>query len=88
LYAVLARAVNTHKMQRSENATRKTTGMEKENDGDLTCSVFPEAAAMIGCGRNKAYDLAASGWLPVVKVGRKIRVLKGPLRRKLGVETT
>lgn len=45
-----------------------------------------QAAALLGIGRNAAYRAAATGQLPVVRLGGRILVLTAPLRRLLGVE--
>lgn len=45
-----------------------------------------QAAALLGIGRNAAYRAAATGELPVVRLGARILVLTAPLRRLLGVE--
>jgi excisionase family DNA binding protein len=35
---------------------------------------MPEAAALLGVSRSKAYELAGSGDLPIVRLGRSLRV--------------
>lgn len=45
----------------------------------ITVSV-PEAARMLGIGRNMAYDLVRSGRLPHLRFGRSIRVPVEALR--------
>lgn len=45
-----------------------------------------QAAALLGIGRNAACRAAATGELPVVRLGGRILVLTAPLRRLLGVE--
>ena len=46
-----------------------------------------EAAEMLGIGRTLAYRLAAAGQLPVpvVRIGRKLRIPAAPLRALLGL---
>lgn len=44
----------------------------------LTMSV-PEAGRILGIGRNAAYAAAASGQLPVIRIGRKILVPRARL---------
>ena len=44
-----------------------------------------EAAALLGIGRNQAYQAAARGELPVLRLGRRLLVPTAPLRRMLGV---
>jgi excisionase family DNA binding protein len=48
----------------------------------LTLSV-QEAARLLGYSRNTAYEAAKSGQLPVIRLGRKIRVPKVALQRFL-----
>ena len=38
-----------------------------------------EVAALIGLGRSKTYELIASGALPVVRIGRAVRVPRAQL---------
>lgn len=38
-----------------------------------------EVAASLGIGRSMAYELAASGRLPVVRIGRAVRVPRAAL---------
>lgn len=48
----------------------------------LTYTV-PEAAHALGVGKNRVYDLIASGDLPAVKFGRVIRIPKTSLEEWL-----
>jgi len=48
----------------------------------LTYSV-PEAAALLGVGRNQAYDAAKSGELPTVRIGNRILVPREAFHEKL-----
>lgn len=41
----------------------------------------PEVARALGLGRSKAYEMMASGELPVVRIGRSVRVSADGLRR-------
>jgi excisionase family DNA binding protein len=43
-----------------------------------------EAARLLGVGRNKAYAAARSGEIPIIKIGKRILVLREPLKRMLG----
>jgi excisionase family DNA binding protein len=45
-----------------------------------------EAAVVLGIGRNQAYQAAARGEIPVLRVGRRLLVPTAPLRRMLGLE--
>ena len=42
-----------------------------------------EAARVLGVGRNKAYEAAHRGEIPTIKIGKRILVLKEPLKRML-----
>lgn len=48
--------------------------MSKRESGDRVVMTVPEAGAKLGLGRSAAYEAAARGDLPVVKVGRALRV--------------
>ncbi len=50
----------------------------------LTISIT-EAAALLGIGRNQAYQAAARGELPVLRLGRRLLVPTAPLQRMLGL---
>jgi excisionase family DNA binding protein len=43
-----------------------------------------EAAAVLGIGRSSAYTAARSGDLPVIRIGNRLIVPVGALRRMLG----
>jgi len=43
----------------------------------------PEAGKILGVSRNTAYDAVKTGQLPVLRIGRKIRVPKVLLDRML-----
>jgi len=47
----------------------------------------PEVAEVLGIGRSKVYELLAQGALPLVRVGRSIRVSAVELRRWVEDET-
>jgi excisionase family DNA binding protein len=53
--------------------------------GRLTYTV-PEAGRLIGLSRNGAYEAAARGDLPTVRIGRKLFVPRTALNRLLGFE--
>lgn len=45
-----------------------------------------EAAKLLGIGRNLAYDLARSGEIPALRLGKRIVVLRQPLEKMLAGE--
>lgn len=51
----------------------------------LTVSI-PETARLLGISNNLAYEAAARGELPTVKIGRRVLVPRAALQRLLGVE--
>lgn len=44
------------------------------------------AGAALGLSKNPTYEAARRGEIPVIKVGRSLRVPTAPLRRLLGIE--
>lgn len=42
-----------------------------------------EAARDLGMGRNQAYEAARRGEIPTIRIGKRILVLKDPLKRML-----
>ncbi|MBO0706900.1 MAG: helix-turn-helix domain-containing protein [Candidatus Dormibacteraeota bacterium] len=46
----------------------------------------PETARLLGISNNLAYEAAARGEIPTVKIGRRVLVPKAALQRLLGVE--
>jgi excisionase family DNA binding protein len=43
----------------------------------------PEAAKILGIGKNQAYEAARRGEIPTVKIGKRVLVLAAALERKL-----
>ncbi len=58
------------------------TAKRRENAASRTYSVR-EAAKILNIGINEAYAAAHRGELPIIKIGRSIRVLKPALDRLL-----
>ena len=56
--------------------------MSKQGSSTLVYTV-PEAGALLGLGRNASYEAAARGDLPVVRLGKLMRVPKAALDRML-----
>lgn len=54
--------------------------MSLTRDRPLTCSV-PEAGRMLGLSRCSAYAAAANGEIPVIRIGRLVRVPIAALER-------
>jgi hypothetical protein len=48
--------------------------------------LWPEAGRALGLTRAVTYSAASRGEIPVVKVGRRLYVPTGVLRRKLGLD--
>ncbi|MGH9009276.1 MAG: helix-turn-helix domain-containing protein [Acidimicrobiia bacterium] len=46
----------------------------------------PEAAGLLGISRRLAYELAARGELPVLRLGGRVLILRRPLERLLESE--
>ena len=42
-----------------------------------------ETAKELGIGRNQAYEAARRGEIPTIRIGKRILVLKEPLKRML-----
>jgi len=53
---------------------------------ELVMPVWPDAAKLLGIGKQAAYDMARTGKLPILRVGRKILVLRKPLLKMLGAD--
>jgi excisionase family DNA binding protein len=53
-----------------------------DNQSPLTLSV-PEAGRRLGIGRSSAYQAAAAGKLPTIRIGRLLRVPLVALQRML-----
>ena len=47
-----------------------------------------EAAELLGLGRSKIYELLASGEIPVVRIGKSVRVPMDALREWITAHTT
>jgi excisionase family DNA binding protein len=59
----------------------------KENE-DRLCFSIPETARMLGISRGLAYELAHSGQIPVLRLGKRLLVPKIALERMLGQTET
>lgn len=46
-----------------------------------------EVAAALGVGRSKVYEMLASGQLPVVRIGRSLRVPRAALEHWVAAQT-
>lgn len=49
-----------------------------------TIPLWPDAARVLGIGRNLAFEGAATGKIPTIRIGRKIRVPIARLNEMLG----
>jgi excisionase family DNA binding protein len=54
-----------------------------KNERSLLAISVPEAGKRLGIGRSAAYQAAASGQLPVIRIGGLLRVPVRALERKL-----
>jgi excisionase family DNA binding protein len=61
--------------------TRKDS-LSMTNEGRETATV-PEAAKRLGIGRNQAYEAAARGDIPTIRIGKRILVPLAALDRML-----
>ena len=57
--------------------------MAASDDGHRQTLTVEEAAALLGIGRNSAYQAVASGQLPVIRIGRRLLVPRAALERLL-----
>jgi excisionase family DNA binding protein len=57
----------------------------KGRDKRLVYTV-PEAGQLLGLSRNAAYEAAKRGDIPTLRMGRLLRVPKGPFHRLVGLE--
>jgi excisionase family DNA binding protein len=47
----------------------------------------PEAAKLLGIGRNTAYEAVARGEIPSIRIGRRLLVPVAALERFLGIDS-
>ena len=57
--------------------------MSKEKSAACRTATVPEAAKVLGIGRNQAYEAARTGQLPTVKIGSRVLVPLAALERLL-----
>ena len=57
--------------------------MAASDTSDRQTLTVEEAAAVLGIGRNSAYQAVASGQLPVIRIGRRLLVPRAALERLL-----
>ncbi|WP_245458438.1 helix-turn-helix domain-containing protein [Mesorhizobium sp. M8A.F.Ca.ET.057.01.1.1] len=55
----------------------------KSASSELLVMTVPEAGAKLGLGRNAAYEAAANGEIPTIRIGKLIKVPKAALERML-----
>lgn len=55
----------------------------EQTDAPATISLWPEAAKILGVGRDAAYAAAHAGEIPAFRVGRFWRVGREALERKI-----
>ena len=59
-----------------------------EGKNEAKTQTVEEAAKELGIGRNQAYAAARRGEIPIIRIGKRILVLREPLRRLLGGGST
>lgn len=65
----------------------KSTTVSASQRSRPETTTVPAAAKRLRIGRNQAYKAAASGELPVIKIGRRLLVLTAVLDRMLNGES-
>jgi excisionase family DNA binding protein len=55
-----------------------------ESRDEPKTQTIDEAAKVLGIGRNQAYAAAKRGEIPTIRIGKRILVLREPLKRLLG----
>jgi excisionase family DNA binding protein len=72
---------------RPEITGRKLPGTSMNRPiGDRLVYTVPEAGRLLGLGRNAAYEAAKRGDIPTIRMGRLLRVPKGPFHKLVGAE--
>ena len=61
--------------------------MKRTTDDNVLVMTVPEAGAKLGLGRNAAYEAAARGEIPTIKIGRLLKVPKAAFRQMLEIST-
>jgi excisionase family DNA binding protein len=51
-----------------------------------TVKPWPHVGVALGISRGSVYDLIARNELEIIRVGRTIRVITAPLRKRLGLD--
>ena len=59
--------------------------MSTRDNADRQTLTVEEAAALLGIGRNSAYQAVAAGQIPVIRIGRRLLVPRAALERLLAV---
>jgi excisionase family DNA binding protein len=60
--------------------------MKDETAPERRTLTIPEAAAILGVSRNTAYDAAATGEIPVIKIGKRLLVPRAAFERMVAGE--
>lgn len=61
--------------------------MKTQTDDNVLVMTVPEAGALLGLGRNAAYEAAARGDIPTIKIGKLLKVPKAAFRQMLEIST-
>lgn len=57
--------------------------MTEKDRRDLRPLTIPEAAGILGIGRNQGYEAARSGQIPTIRIGRRLLVPRPAFERLL-----
>ena len=61
--------------------------MTTKNETKATLTIV-EAAAVLGIGKNQAYEAAHRGEIPIIKIGKRLLVPRAAFERMLNGERT
>lgn len=67
-------------------APRRRIALTPDDLRTRTVVTVDEAAAVLNCGRRQAYVMAQDGSLPVIRVGRAMKVPAAALLRLIGAD--
>jgi excisionase family DNA binding protein len=74
--------------QRGITARTEADSLVSKSMSDRLVYTVPEAGRLLGLGRNAAYEAAKRGDIPTIRMGRLLRVPKGPFHKLVGTEAS